>query len=78
MAFIGQLLNALIAIPKIADIVMAIAEAVTTWYISKANEETNKYILDAAALSARAKTQEDRSKALDAWRLALSRTRYIR
>lgn len=39
------------------------------------NQETNQNIVDAAALGARAVTQEDRFKVSEAWQKALSRPR---
>lgn len=78
MTFVVSLLNALVAIPKIADLVMSIVETISNWYIAKADVETNKLILDAASLAVKAHNKEDRDKALDAWKIALSRTRYIK
>lgn len=76
--FVMALFNALAAIPKIIGYLNEFAAGVTMWYVNRANEETARRIVDAASLSARAKTQEERHKALDAWRDALSRKRYIK
>jgi hypothetical protein len=70
-------LNALIAIPKIAGIVEQLCSAVSAWWISRQNEETYAKIIDAAALAARAKTQEERFIAADTWRAVLSRPRIV-
>lgn len=69
------LLNALAAIPKIAGYLEQIAGAFMLWYIDRQTRSTLEDIVNAAAFSARAQTKEDRGKALDLWRLALSRKR---
>lgn len=76
MAWVIPLLNAIAAIPKIAGYVERFAAAVVDWYIDRQQTETLKLISDAAALSARAKTREDRLKAAEKWKEALSRERY--
>lgn len=69
------LLQALIALPKIGAIVEQIVAEVTAWYIAQQRAETYQQIINAAAMSARAKNHDDRLKALEAWRVALSRPR---
>lgn len=49
--------------------------AVVLWYVERAKNETLSAISDAAALAARAQTDEDRYAVSSAWRSALSRTR---
>ena len=74
---IVKLLDLLIAVPKIADLVKYITSQVVIWYISKQNGETLVSIADAASLSLRAKTQEDRINAAKKWHSVLSRARYL-
>lgn len=68
-----KILEALIALPKIADKVLKIIDEIVIWYIGRQNAETAAKIADAAALGARAKTQEERYAASERWRQALSR-----
>lgn len=77
IAAILTIFSGLAAIPKIGDMIKEFASALSLWYIQQANESTNKAIADAAAFAARAKTQEERHAALDKWKDALSRTRFI-
>lgn len=72
---IGSILSALAAIPQILGYVETFAGAVTAWYIERQKSETLSLIADAAALAARAQTDDDRYKAAEAWRVALSRPR---
>ena len=73
----GAILNALIAIPKIGAYVQWAVQQVVSWYINHQDTATLSAIADAAALSARAQTQEDRINAAKAWQSALSQSRYI-
>lgn len=75
MAIIPQILSALIAIPKIADLVMAAVSQVVLWYVGRQQAETLSMISDAAALAARASTDDERYAAALAWKNALSRPR---
>lgn len=75
LAFVTAILNALIAIPKIGDMVSSIVDAIVTWWASRQTGETLVAIADAAALSARAQTDADRYAAAEAWQKALSRPR---
>lgn len=70
------ILNALVAIPKIADLVMQTVSAIVNWYVQKQTADTLAMIADAAAFSARAQTDDERYKAAEKWRTALSRPRY--
>jgi hypothetical protein len=70
------ILNALVAIPKIADLVMQTVSAIVGWYIQKQTSDTLAAIADAAAFAARAQTDEQRYQAAEKWRTALSRPRY--
>lgn len=71
-----SIIKALIALPKIGEQVERVIREIVSWYISNQQTETYKLLIDAAALSGRAKTHEDRLKALGVWRNALSRPRY--
>lgn len=73
---IVTILNALIAIPKIADLVMSAVSTIVAWYVQKQTSDTLSAIADAAAFSARAQTDDDRMQAAQKWRDALSRARY--
>lgn len=75
MSLVISILNALIALPKIGSLVEKFCAAVSAWWISRQTSETMKAIADAAAFSARAKTDEDRYKGAELWRSALSRDR---
>ena len=70
-----KILEFLITIPRLAGIVEQLCAAVSAWYLSRQRAETYRQIIDAAALSAKAESQDDRYKALEAWRTALSRER---
>lgn len=69
------ILEALIALPKIGLIIGKLLNQLCAWWLSRQQAQTYHAIIDAAAMSAKAKTHEDRLKALDAWRDALSRPR---
>lgn len=71
IAAIGKLLDALVAIPKIAGYIESLVAAITFWYVNRQNGKALAAIADAAAFAGRAKTQEDRYAALDKWRAAL-------
>ena len=75
MTIIMALLSALAAVPGILKYLESFASAVTLWHIQRQNNETLSKIADAAAFTARAKTDEDRYKAAEAWQAALSRSR---
>lgn len=70
------ILKALIALPKIGNQIEKVIKEIVSWYIANQEQQTYKLLIDAAALSGRAKTHEDRLKALEVWRSALSRPRY--
>ena len=74
-SFIYALLNALAAIPAICGYVEKFASAVTLWLVQRQNNATLQKIADAAALGARAQTDEDRYAVAQAWRDALSQPR---
>jgi len=70
--------KAIAAIPKIVEYCKQFADEIILWRITSYNTTTHKAIMDAAAFAARAKTKEDREKALDMWSDALSRPRKSR
>lgn len=67
------ILNALIAIPKIAGYVESAVQQIVLWYVQRQTAANLAAISDAAALSAHAQTDEDRYAAAKAWQDALSR-----
>lgn len=73
ISLIPALLDALVAIPKIGDMVTSVVSSIVLWWAGKQKLETLSLIADAAALSARAKTDPDRYAAAAAWQKALSR-----
>ena len=75
MTLILAILNALVAIPKIAGYIESLAAAITQWYVARQTAQTLSMISDAAALAAKAQTTEDRYAAAQAWQAALSRGR---
>ena len=72
---IGTILSALIAIPKIGTLVSNAVSAVVLWYCQNATNQTLSAIADAAALAAKAQTDDERYAAAAAWSAALSRSR---
>jgi vacuolar-type H+-ATPase subunit E/Vma4 len=72
-----KLLEALIALPTIGIEIEKLISTICAWWLSRQQEKTYQHIIDAAALSAKAKNHEDRIKALEAWRSALSRPRFL-
>lgn len=69
------ILNALVAIPKIGEMVMSIVSQITIWYIARAENNSKQAIADAAAFAARASTDKERYEAAQMWHDALSRDR---
>lgn len=73
---IGTILSALAAIPALGQLIEKFCAAVAAYWLSSQNEQNYHAIMDAAALSARAKTREERLNALHTWQSVLSRPRY--
>lgn len=73
---ISAILDILIAVPQLAYYIKKMVSAIVVWYVQKQTGDTLVMIADAAALAARAQTDEDRFKAAEKWRAALSNTRY--
>ena len=71
MAFVGSLLSALAAIPKIAEYVEKFCSEVVIWYVNTKNSETLAKLADAASAGAHAQNKEERYAALEKWRAAL-------
>lgn len=68
-------LSALAAIPAILGYVEKFCSQVILWYVQRQNNTTLAKIADAAALAARATTDEERYAAAQAWQTALTRPR---
>jgi hypothetical protein len=66
--------GAIKAVPIINDWMQSLVAA----WLDGQNKETMSQIIDAAAFSARASTQEERFEASEKWRKALSRNRVIK
>lgn len=77
MTTIFAIFTAIANIKALAGYCAEFGKLVAFWYIENHTENTKKEIADAAACAARAKTKEERNAALDMWRSALSRTRFI-
>jgi hypothetical protein len=75
MALVIAILDAIAAIPAIAGYLNTLIQGIIGWYIAKQHSDTLAAIADAAALAARAVTDDERYKAAQAWKDALSRGR---
>lgn len=75
MATLLAIFTALANIKAIAGYCEEFAGALALWYIQRQKTETLAQIADAAAMAARAETDEDRYAAAAAWQKALSRPR---
>jgi hypothetical protein len=75
VTIILAVLNAIAAIPAIAKYFEEAMAAIVGWYVARQQAETLGMIADAAALAARAVTDEDRYQAAKAWQDALARGR---
>lgn len=75
ISFLLQLFAAISSVKALTEYAMQFAQGIMTWYINNQTNETLSQIADAAAMSARAQTDEERYKAAEAWQLALSRPR---
>ena len=78
VSFLLALFNAIAAVPSMIKFAEELAAGITLWFVQRANNETNKLIIDAAASANRAKTQEERYAAVEKWKIALSRPRVTR
>lgn len=74
---VGQILDFLIAIPKIAALVSSIVTQIVSWYVSKQTKDTLVDIADAAATGANAETDEDRYAASEKWQKVFGHSRYL-
>ena len=72
MTIFLAILNAIAAIPTLLGYVEKFAASVAMWWVQRQKSEVLAQIADAAALGARAKTDEERYAATDAWHRALS------
>lgn len=75
-AFLLALLNALSAIPKIAEYLNQAVQTIMSWWISRQEKQVLSSISDAAAYAAHAQTDEERYEAASRWQraFALGRT----
>lgn len=73
--FALSLFTALAAIPKILGYLEDFAAGVMLWYVNHSKAANMQAIADAAALSARAETDDEFYAASDAWHSALTRKR---
>ena len=65
------------AIAVIVEAVQSAISQITAWWIARQDASVQQKIIDAAALSARASTDEERYAAAQNWQTVLSSTRYI-
>lgn len=70
-----SILSALAAIPSILGYIKDFCAQCMIWYVQNADNETMSKIADAAAMSARAKNDEERYAGAAQWQKALSRNR---
>lgn len=77
MAFVVALLNALVAIPKIAAYVEMVIDGIVQWQIQRKKAETLAALSDAIALVARAKSQEERYAAAKKLQEAMAAGRVV-
>lgn len=75
IAFVAGLFTALANIRALASLIEEFAGAVTLWYVQRQESKTLSMISDAAALAAKANSQEERYEAAKKWQDALSRPR---
>jgi hypothetical protein len=70
-------LSGVIALAKVIPLIDSAIRQLFALYVVSYDRETLIEIADAAALSARAESQDERFKAADAWQKALTRVRHI-
>lgn len=77
---VTALLDALakIAIPVVQTLLNEALQAIVGWWMDRQEKETLSKIIDAASLAAKAETPDERFKAAQAWRAALSSGRVAR
>lgn len=75
VTFFVSLFTAIANVKQLAEYADKFASMIMLWYVQSSQSATLSQIADAAAMSARAQTQEDRFKAAEAWQRALSRPR---
>lgn len=73
----AAILSALAELPKIASLVEMFASAVTAWYLSTKDSNQLSSISDSIALTASAKTDQDRFNAMASLQKTLSAPRII-
>lgn len=73
---VKSVFDGIAAIPAIAGYVEQFAAAVTAWYVQRQTAKQLQAIADAAAMAARAETEDDRYAASKNWVDTLSKPRY--
>lgn len=71
----GSIISGIVAFVRAVPIIDDWVRMFIAAFVASEKSETLVLIADAAAMGARAKTQEDRYRAAEAWRRALSRDR---
>ena len=69
--------SAIVGLIKAIPIVDGWMQQLVALYVTQQTAATLQGIVDAAAMAARAKTDEERYVAADAWRIALSKSRQL-
>ena len=72
---ISVILGGIVAFIKAVPVINSWIEMLIAAYITSCQQQTLSKIADAAALAAKAKTDDDRYQAVTAWRIALSSQR---
>lgn len=67
------ILQALVALPKIGELVAGMIQQIVVWYLQKQQGDTLAAIADAAATAARATNEAERFAAAQKWVDALAR-----
>jgi len=75
VSFLFSLFQAIAGVKALAQYAAEFGRLVMTWYIQGQEQKTLQMIADAAALGARAKTEDERYVAALKWKEALSRPR---
>lgn len=75
MILVVAILNAIAALPPLVGYLDKFCQAVVGWWVGRQQAAVLRDIADAAALGARAKTDEERYLAAEKWKAALSKPR---
>jgi len=69
-----NILEALIALPKIGEQISAFLAKIVAWYLSRVREQNKEALADALHFNLKAESKEDRILAAKKWQDALSRS----